>query len=394
MSDIEPDEPLSDPAMQVVIGWMRQQEGGRRSKSVSPLVPELVRYMCGALPPGEAVAVEDRLIDTGKALKLLREVRTELLRLEAMPWHEVAAAAVGDDQRAVVATAWLALTSEQMQAAERAPARWLADGWQSLRSQVEAGFDEALAAWNAFLAFGAQWGRELHAPGRFAPERGEGGGAEAVLPGVSAPVHVEAVIHPDDALQVTLQIEPQPNAAVSALNGRSVLLALRNGTEFWPLSIAPIHEGYVEWRIPGFGAATGMPSGEIPPEALQFTFSDVVVPPPAESPLRLLAEITDGSGRSTGRGLVPIIFLEEPRWSEGEFLARVELPAETRYWLNVGYRLHLDLAVSGGHWQHLGAWTLADGDGAPHTLQASCPGSLDVILPSVTLIRAQLRPPE
>jgi hypothetical protein len=370
MSDIEPEERLSDAATQAIAGWMRLRQAERRSGPVAPLVPELVRYLCGALSPDAATAVEERLIDTGKTLRILREVRAELLRMEAIPWQSVSEAALGDDQRAVVAATWLALISEQVQAAEHAPARWLADGWQNLRDQMAAGIEEAQMAWNAFAAFGTQWGRALYAPGRFALERG--GNATATLPGITAPVLIEAEIDPDDVLRVTLQIETQSEDSDPDLDGRSVLLSLRSGAEFWPLATASLHAGSAEWSIPGFGAMTGMPTGEIPPEALQFTFPDTPAPAP-EAPLRLLAEITDRDGAATERAPTPIIFLEEPRWAGGEFLARVELPAETRYWMTVRYQIRLDVAVSGSHWQHLGAWTLADGGDAPHTLQASCP---------------------
>jgi len=394
MSDIGPETDLSPQAVQVLAGWLRRQEGAHAPAGSAPEVPELVRYLCGALPPGETFAIEERLLATKSGLRQLRVVRAELLRLEAMPWQAVAVAAQGEDSTAAVAAAWLALTATQVRDAERAPARWLADGWQTLRNQVEAGVGEALAAWNSFLAFGAQWGRELRAPGLFALERGAAP-METILPGIPAPVQIEADIDAKDTLHVTLQVEVQTDDVPDApLEGRSVLLALRNGTEVWPLADAPLRDGFAEWHIPGFGAATGMPAGEIPLTALQFAFATSEVSAISGSPLRLFAEITDREGVSSDQGLIPIIFLEEPRWFAGEFRVRVEIPAEARYWLSSGYQVRLDVAVSGAHWQHLGTWTLAAGDDAPHTLQASCPGSLDVILPSVTLIRAQFRPPE
>lgn len=392
MSDIGPDTDLSPQAVQVLAGWLRQQEGMQAPPGGAPGVPELVLYLCGALPPGETFAIEERLLATKSGLRQLRVVRTELLRLEAMPWQAVAAAAQGEDPTAAVASAWLALTATQVRESERAPARWLADGWQTLRGKVESGVGEALAAWNSFLAFGAQWGRELRAPGLFALERGAETQAETILPGITAPFQIEARIDTNDALHVTLQLEW--DAPDTMFEGRSVLLALRNGTQVWPLAHVPLRDGFAEWHISGFGAATGMPAGEIPRSALLFALADQEAPAVADAPLRLLAEITDREGVSSDRDLIPIIFLEEPRWFAGEFRVRVEIPAEARYWLSSGYQLRLDVAVSGAHWQHLGTWTLAAGDDAPHTLQAPCPGSLDVILPSVTLIRAQLRPPE
>ena len=394
MSDVEPPFELLFRTSPVVEEWLKQEAGIRSSPAVSLGVPGLVRYLCGALSPQEADALERGLVAAATARRRLRDVRAELLRLEALPWTTVAEAARGDGQAAEIAAAWLALAAEQIKAAEHAPAHWLAVGWQTVRSQVEEGVGEALSAWNAFLTFGAQWSRALHAPSRFAPERGGEAPAETILPGVTVSIRIEADIEPDDTLVVTLQCGPQSNPPATTLDGRTVLLALRDGLELWPLAAAPLVGGTAEWRISGFGAATGMPAGALPVDALHFALADGPALPPADFASRLLAEITDAHGRSTDGSHVPIIFLEEPRWLAGEFLVRVEIPAETRYWLTAGYRLRLDVAVSGNHWQNLGAWTLADGDDAPRILQASCPGSLDVILPSVTLIRAQLRPPE
>ena len=87
MSDIGPDTDLSPQAVQVLAGWLRRQEGMQAPPGGAPGVPELVLYLCGALPPGETFAIEERLLATKSGLRQLRVVRTELLRLEAMPWQ-------------------------------------------------------------------------------------------------------------------------------------------------------------------------------------------------------------------------------------------------------------------------------------------------------------------
>jgi hypothetical protein len=394
MSDLNPESDVSDQTVPRLADWLRPLQGFPPAPIIAPSVPELVCYLCGTLPADRAGSLESDLVAQTTSRRRLREVRTELRLLEALPWQAVAEAAQGSGQAAEVAAAWLALTSERMQAAERAPAHWRTTGWQAVRSQMAAGVGDALSAWNAFLNFGAQWSRELHSPGRFAMVRGAEAPADAILPGTTAPVEVTADIDPDDTLIVTLRVGARPEAPDASLDGRSVLLSLRNGTDLWPLATAPLAAGQADWHIPGFGAATGMPAGELPGEALQFTLTDSTLPLSTAAPSRLFAEIMDTEGRSANRGTFPIIFLDEPRWSGGEFLALVELPPETLYWLHSGYQLRLDVVVSGERRQNLGAWTLADGDDAPRTLQASCPGSLDTVLPSVTLIRAQLRPPE
>ncbi len=396
MSDTDFGPELSPQAGALLSDLLQRMESSLLTDTSAPAVAEMVRYLCGVLPPPETNRIESRLVTIPASRKVLREVRTELLHLEVQTWAAVALAAQDNGRSAEVATVWLALTAEQVAAAQQAPALWLREGLEQIHLQAGAGIATAQTALNAFLAYSSHWNR---------PERGLapawtrgkatdiGEDREAIEMAEIAPclAWITAAFDSTGTLTVILTLEADTGLPAAGFDGRAVRLSLRVGTELWPLAERPLTEGSAIWTIPEFGAVLQDSLDEIAAESLHVAFADS--PASVSSfPATLRVEALDASGRQVSEAPTSLQFLEAPRWAGGEFFALVVLPPEMplRY---PGYSLRLDVAVTADHWQHLGAWTLVDGDNTPRTLQAACPGSLDAILSTVALLRAQIRPP-
>jgi hypothetical protein len=389
MSEAEHDRPLSAGTAALLEAWLRSRNALHPPASDAPSVELLVGYLCGTLAAPEARVVEQGLVAHPAARRQLIEARASLDALEAKPWQEVAGRAAASGFAAQVARAWLTILTERLGAAPRAADCWLTNGWMVVRRQVEEGAAEAQAAWSAFLSFCEQLRSGLRAP-RLAVARG----GERMLPVVAGTVPpglrivlTEAEVAADGSLRAAIAAQDASGRASPAMSGQAAHLALVWSGEAWPIAASAFEGARAAWEVPGLGAATGLPVGELPASYLLIA---VGAPAPAPRVDRqiLLAEVPGPAG-GTAAAPAAIELLSEPRWQAGRFSVAVAVPASTRA-AHSGRWLRLELVVSPAMRQCLGAWPLSEWGEDPRTLTASCPGSPDASLPLASFLRASL----
>ncbi len=386
---------LSPRTVEAVTLWLMNLNAQSVQAEPMPSTSELVRYLSGALPPYEISRVEKAVLTHPASRKTLRVVRMELLRLEALPWAEVGTVASGDGLSAEIAAAWLVLVAERIAAAEQLPARWLKEGWRELYQHFLEAAVEASIAWSTFIAFRRHWASTPMIP-RPAFVRGSGeelAERQSVDLGeeVSCRAWFISALNSEGSLAVSLSLEDESGDAVTIFDGRALRLSLKTGTELWPLGEAVIEKGKAGWTLDEFAAVMKVSAEKLHANSFHIVFADEEETAD-RLPASLRVDVLDSAGRIADKSF-HLSFMDWPHWKGGQFFARVELPQEMlqRY---PSFQLRLEITVSGDHNQQLGAWTLAGENDSPRTLKASCPGSPDSTLSNITLIRAQLRPPQ
>lgn len=310
----------------------------------------LVAYLSGALSPEEAHLTERGLVRHAAARRRLPVVAARLEALQAAPWSEVEAA------QDTVARAWRSLAARRLETVLHGRKRWVAEGWEAVRTQAAAGVADAQAAWTALLSFADQWGRERRIP-RLAEARGPAPVVQSPVPDVT--LMMEAKIGESGDLTGHVQARETDGRTSAALDGRTVRLALSAGGDAWPLAAGEMRDGKAAWHLPGAGNALGLSPG--PLAGLIVTFDET---PTAPEAVRFLF-----AGDAGAR----VELWGTPRREAGRLRLTLALPALTRA-AQAGRRLVMSAAVTPGLYQRLGAWPISDWEDAPRTVEASCPG--------------------
>jgi hypothetical protein len=374
--------------------WLRRSGALARPQEEAPAIPLLVRYLGGVLTAVEAGGVERGLLADPQSRRRLTETSDLLDDLSERPWTEVEAWARGEGVEGEVAREWLALLTLQTSRMARTPAAWLAVGWDGIRQGVAEGAQEAQAAWTALLAFTEQFRMGLRMP-RLATVKG-GAGEETVavlggeLPSAAALKLDEARVGVDGTLRVRLLVVDRSGQPTEVASGRTLTLALAANGEAYPLLAAVVEGDEVSWTLPELGSSLQLPPGSLPPASLAILVAPTSMALPSGEGT-LLAQVVDREGREGAAPPVALRIHSAARWGDGQFTVRLSIPRAIR----LAYQRHtliLDLPITVSQAQRLGEWPLHDWEDEPRLLAVSCPGSHETTLPTVSLLRARLRP--
>jgi hypothetical protein len=378
---------LSPGADALLAEWLRRQDALRLPSVPAPEVEELVGYLSGALSGDAARGLESRLVADPDSRLRLRQARTALDELQALPWAEAARMGEGEDFGAEVARAWLRLAARQVSGVSRMREWWLSNGWSHLRRQASEAGGEAQAALAALRVFGDRLRAGLEGPS-VAIARGGAGTPEVVgsLPSGLALALREAEVTGGGSLNVALEVVDPSGEPNGGASGTAVELALTRAGEAWPVARGVVQGARVAWELSGLAGFLGLPPGALAPESLRITVGVVEQAAASGSRRPVLA---DAQG-----GRPALVELEgEQRWSGGQLSLTVSIPAETR----AAYptrRLAVDLLVSTRGRQRLGAWPLSEWGDKPRTITAACPGSPDAAADVLSILRVSLEGPE
>jgi len=346
-------------AVRVAEAWLSAQSVPAGSR-VATSLDSLVRYLSGALEPGDAEAVETDLVSNPAQRQLFRETLTTLDRLRRSLWDEVVRAATEPGLAGQVAACWVAVASENSDAL------------------VTQGTPRAaLAALHAFLR---QVRLALATP-RLATVRGPEDTEPTIvgeLPAGTTLKILTAEIESDGSLVVRARLEG------NAPDETTAQLAVAIGGQMWPIASTTFTRGEGEWRVPSIGQASGLPEGIFPSGMLAIAVGSQIEPV-AMDVVELLGEVVGG----------PPVWLELRGPAEciaGQVHVTIDIPTAVRTAYG-GHVLELDLMVSPATWQRLTSRPVQDWESGPISIVAPCPLGPEDREISPSLLRARLRPP-
>jgi hypothetical protein len=411
-----PDEQTDEPPLSTAAtDFMDAALTERRFLAASTLpaqdVKRLVRYLCCALAAAPAADLERALVQTAELRLRLRRTRAVLREIQGHTLSRTDPLAptdsglqrafseqAEDDSYAEIRTAWQEVMAEQLVASPRSRERWREQGWADIRSEVAAGIETGRAAWAAFTAYGRQWrsALALHAMTP-ALQRGSDTSFSAEPEGHKAGIaitDIECHIDSDGTLNIVVRI-----VTTSTKPTDTLLLSLRRDDDAWPLARGRRNGERVEWSLPDFGTAVGLPPGPLPAQFFVFDAADSPEPSGVdhagvehtveEDPLSILAEVVDAHGQIIVGALAYVEIMSAPRWHTGQFSVQIVVPAFIRLAYPTS-QLELALFVAEGHSQLLGTWPISQWDDAPLLLTAPFPGVPDTALPGTPIIIARL----
>jgi hypothetical protein len=385
-------EDLAPGTVTLLESWLISRSPESPAADLS--VGQMVGHLSGALPAAESRRLVGGLTRSPADRARLRQVRDLLGELQRLSWEAVHQRARGEGFPAEVAREWLWLAEESLQAAEHAPRYWLANGWERVRAQLEAGAVEARAAWSALQAIAGQIAGG--GPG-FALARG-GEQGDPRIPG-ELPANLTASaraaeVTPEGALHVAVELQDAAGRPSEAAAGQPVRLFLAANGLTWPLAAGVVEGDRAEWLLPELGSALGLPEGPVP--AAHFRIALGEAPAPRARWIEVPARVVGDTGEETPASEPYATLATDPEWSAGRLQLRLALSAAARARYR-SYRLELLLAVTPASEQLLGEWPISAWGDEPRTLELLCPGipaaPVSADAPAVTpLLRTRLRP--
>jgi len=304
-----------------------------------------VRYLCGKASLEEVAAVRRAMLRDAEIRRRVRAALHRLDDLRSMPWAQARNEALAEGWDGQVAAAWIAFSTEGAANLAQARARWSGEAWGRLHEMALQGAAEATAAWEAFRAFAAASVAALPAPAPAMVRGGAMGVGGLPLRGMPQGCDVEsasATVGPTGALAIGLCLRAGEGASLPT----SARVELQGPADVWPLAEPPLIDGALQATIEGFGAATGLPEGPVPPGL-------VVVDLGVHAGQATLRVALPG-----GRGATEVPLEEPPRIENGMLRLALEL-RESLLTLYPGSRLVLRL-LGAPHGQAIASWPLSE----------------------------------